>query len=42
MSRIIFGGGGTRLAPAFDLALKLMKKAPIGDNVFILVSDGIA
>lgn len=42
MSRITFGGGGTCLAPTFGLALKLMKKVPSGDNVFILVSDGIA
>ena len=40
MSRIVYQGGGTRFTPVFDLGLRLMKKKPDVDTVFIMVSDG--
>ena len=38
----MFKSGGTMFGPAFDLAYRLMKKTPNVDNIFVLVSDGVA
>lgn len=40
MNAIVFGGGGTRFAPAFKLALEIMQEKTDVNHIFVLVSDG--